>query len=481
MIIFIVAAFLRFYKLEEFITFLGDQGRDAIIVKRIVTFEHLPAIGAPSSIGQIFLGPFYYYLIAPFLLLFGFEPMGLAFGVAILTLVGMAVGYYILQKEVNKTTALGFLLFVTFTASLIELSRFSWNPNLLPVFSFFTLYFFAKMLDAKGFDKKRIAYAAAFGSFFCLAFQLHHLTGLLALTFLIIGIYKLIKTPGTKEKIQLLKLSGVSLAGFVFFYMPLILFDLKNRFINIISLVNLFTGKESVKQTAYFLPFIDTTQAFFQFLFRVPFNLYTTLALFIVLLALAIVTYKQISKNTLILVHTVTIFVYLIAFSRLYSQRHVHYYGAIFFSFFVFVAFLISLLPKALYRNIGLAVATAAIILLNAPGYRFLFIEGSNQIGYARTIAESFKGKIQQQPIQMVADPQTETDGHFRYFLEKMGYKILPYESIEQAPELYLVCFDPKCGVIGNPQWQVAMFSKPKIADKWQVKNVTIYKLVHEQ
>ena len=69
---FFCGIFLRFYRFSDFATFLGDQGRDAIIIKRMLTFEHLPAIGAPTSVGQVYLGPFYYYFIAPWLLLFKF-------------------------------------------------------------------------------------------------------------------------------------------------------------------------------------------------------------------------------------------------------------------------------------------------------------------------------------------------------------------------------------------------------------------------
>jgi len=50
--------FLRFYRLNDFAMFLSDQGRDAIIIKRILTGEHFPAIGAPTSVGQVYLGPF---------------------------------------------------------------------------------------------------------------------------------------------------------------------------------------------------------------------------------------------------------------------------------------------------------------------------------------------------------------------------------------------------------------------------------------
>jgi len=46
-LLILVGIFLRLYKLNEFATFLGDQGRDAIIIKRIITFEHFPALGRP--------------------------------------------------------------------------------------------------------------------------------------------------------------------------------------------------------------------------------------------------------------------------------------------------------------------------------------------------------------------------------------------------------------------------------------------------
>src|SRR4051812_39219754 len=103
--IFLVAAFLRVYRLQEFATFLGDQGRDAIIIKRLITFEHLTAIGPPSSIGQVFLGPFYYYLVAPFLPLFNFHPIGLVVGVVLIALIGFVASFIVIKKEVNTITA----------------------------------------------------------------------------------------------------------------------------------------------------------------------------------------------------------------------------------------------------------------------------------------------------------------------------------------------------------------------------------------
>src|SRR3989338_8322988 len=101
LVLFLIGVFLRFYRFPEFVTFLGDQGRDAIIVKRIITFEHFPAIGAPTSYGQVYLGPFYYYFMAPWLALFNFNPIGPAVGVALLSTAFILIVYYAVTDLFN--------------------------------------------------------------------------------------------------------------------------------------------------------------------------------------------------------------------------------------------------------------------------------------------------------------------------------------------------------------------------------------------
>ena len=101
-ILFLIGLFLRLYRIYSFVTFLGDQGRDAIILKRIITFEHFPAIGPPTSIGQVYLGPFYYYFIAPWLWISNFDPIGPAIGVAIISSACIIFSYFLLKDIFNK-------------------------------------------------------------------------------------------------------------------------------------------------------------------------------------------------------------------------------------------------------------------------------------------------------------------------------------------------------------------------------------------
>src|SRR3989344_717634 len=82
---------LRIYKIKDYIVFLGDEGRDALVVYQILHGD-LTLLGPTSSVGGFFLGPIYYYFMAPFLWLWVYEPAGPAvmvvlFGIATIYLV----------------------------------------------------------------------------------------------------------------------------------------------------------------------------------------------------------------------------------------------------------------------------------------------------------------------------------------------------------------------------------------------------------
>ena len=68
-LILAVGAFVRLYRIDGYMTFLGDEGRDVIIVTRLLKELHPPLIGPGTSIGSMYLGPLYYYMMAPALLL----------------------------------------------------------------------------------------------------------------------------------------------------------------------------------------------------------------------------------------------------------------------------------------------------------------------------------------------------------------------------------------------------------------------------
>ena len=93
-----IAAFLRFYNLKDSLMFQGDQGRDALVVSQI--FQELDPvfIGPVTSIGNMYLGPFYYYFMLPFLFLSYPSPMGPVYAVAGLGLVTVVLFFFIARR-----------------------------------------------------------------------------------------------------------------------------------------------------------------------------------------------------------------------------------------------------------------------------------------------------------------------------------------------------------------------------------------------
>lgn len=467
----LIGIFLRFYKLDEFVTFLGDQGRDAIIIKRIITFEHFPAIGPVSSVGGVFLGPFYYYLMAPFLLLFNFNPLGLAFGSAVFSIAGFIVAYLIIKKELNKKIALFFLALVVFSSTQIDFARFSWNPNLLPIFSFFTLYFLYQVVTTR-----KYIYPVLLGAFLSFSIQLHYLGLFLFLPIIVFFIINQLKNKNFF--ISQFPKFLISSLSFLLFSSPLIIFDLKHNFLNTNSFIKVFTEKKVVSYSPLIDRLITTINSFFTPILKVNLNPSLSLVIFLLLLVYFFKN-KSFNDKPLLQINFLNFFLYLFFFSLLNSSRYPHYYGQIHLSFFLILAYIFSEWNNHHLLKFMMVGLLIIYIVFNGRNYIFLYKEGNRQIWRAKIIAQSIVEKNPRSPFQIVPIPFTEMDGHIRYFLEILGKRPLSEESSDQSKELYVLCYEGNCDILNHPQWQIAAFKNKKVDKIWKIDRVKIYKLIH--
>jgi hypothetical protein len=473
LLLIILLAFVRFYRLEEFITFLGDQGRDAIIIKRIAVLEKLPAIGPVSSVGGMFLGPFYYYLMAPFLLLFQFNPVGLGFAVGLLSLFGLIYLFFITKKELNKNAAYLFLILAGFAKIIVEYNRFSWNPNLLPFFAFVTLYFLVKF-----YQSENTGYLFLFGAFLALSLQLHYLAFLLGLTIAVFILFNYKKTISFFKWKNLIILT----ASFLIFYSPLIIFDLRHQFINSKNLIKVFTQEKIVSSSESFSNrFLSTNHSFFQYVFNIKINQTLAFLLFL-LIFIYFVKNRGFRKNLFLQINFLNFFSYIIGFSILRSFRHPHYYMVVYLSFYLILAYLMAnFAQKNLFKKFFIFVTVIIFLYINGKNYPFFKKEGNFQTRIAKKIADSILERNPQLPYQIVPIPFTEMDGHIRYYLEIDGKRPLAEESPQVGNELYVLCYEKSCDVLNHPQWQIAAFYNKKIKSIWTVDRVKIYQLIHEK
>ena len=461
--------FFRFYKLYEFVTFLSDQGRDAIILKRIITFEHFPAIGAPSSVGQVYLGPFYYYLVAPFLGLFNFDPVGPAIGVAILSIVGIFVAYLAVKKEVSPAVTLIFLAFSTFSTILTEYSRFSWNPNLLPYFSFMTLFFFHQWLE-----KPTVRGGIIFGALLGFSIQLHYLGALLGVPLALFILWKLVEIRSIKKHVKSFIAAGIS---FLITISPLLIFDLRHYFLNFRQFYKLFTEGGLSSGSSYFSRLNETIHGLMQHSFQISTSPLVSIVLLLAIVIIGYLAYKK-TQSKFILLNLLNVIIFLIGFALLGSERIPHYYGPVILSFYLICSSLYALIQHIKIKIFIVAIIIATFVFLNISNMYFLFTDGNNQISHARKVADSFEKYVQKQPIQTVVFPHFESDGQYRYFLEIRSYDILPADSSTQPEELYIICRE-ECNPTGDGQWQIAAFTDKHLETQWKVDGVTIYKIIH--
>lgn len=468
-IVLCIGAFLRFYRIPEFMTFLGDQGRDAIIIKRILTGEHFPAIGPPTSYGQVYLGPFYYYFIAPWLFLFRFQPAGLAIGVAFFSVLYLIANYFAVKDIFDKKVALLSTILITFSITMISSSRFSWNPNLLSFATLLAIYCFIKAIKT---DK--VIFYILSGIFLSIAIQLHYVSLFLIPGISMVLLWHLYKKQKSRNQLRLAY--AFFLASFIVFSSPLIIFDLRHQFLNthnFITLLTQSTGQHTNKIATFFASFHDLNM--FALNTNVPFFLTT-----IILFGLLLYAYIESNKQTISKLMLFLFICNLIAFSLLYSgPRFPHYFGTLYPLYYILLATIITIVTKKLNKKLSLFVISCAIVIFiatNARGYYFINGVASNQVIQAQTSAKAIYQNVSSNTYRLTSLPERYSDSTYRYFLELSGKRPVEKDSIERTSELFVVC-DKPCKPIGDPQYDIALFAPTRVEKKFSTNGVIIYKL----
>ncbi len=469
LVIIAAAIFLRFYKIGEFAVFLADQGRDAIIIKRIAAFEHFPAIGAPTSVGQVFLGPFYYYFIAPWLLLFRFNPAGLAVGMAVTSVVYLITTYLIVKKFFGRHAAIIGVFLSSFSYVLIQSSRFSWNPNPLPLFSLLTAYFFIMGTKTKNFK-----YFLLFGAFLSFSIQLHYLAAGLILPLILLAIFDLIQSR--KKFLKQATNYVLSALSFVVFTSPLIIFDLRHNFINLNNFVNLLNSGTGVAG-GKLAGFMETFSEVNRYLFNIDMNSVTSVVLLVIFLFL--LAFNLMKKKYDLSVFIIFFIGTLVVTSLYPGAKHSHYLGMLYPFYIVAISVVLGEIFKYdLFDKALVIFFLTAFLYLNFQKYDFLWIEPNNQIRHARQVAEFIDRKITSNKFNFAVQPDGWQEDSYLYFLELMGKVPQDRKKLEVGNEMFVVCGNP-CDIKTTKSWNITMFGKSKITNQWETQGVKIYRLEH--
>lgn len=368
-LIFVLGAFLRFYELPQRFLYNHDHDLQAWIVKDILVNKHLRLIGQETSTSGVFIGPFYYYLLIPFYLIFRMDPIGTAVFSSLLGLFGIFSFYFVFSKTYGKKAGL-------IAATLYAVSYYTVRNDrevipTMPVIFWTAWFFYAIHLFLS--KKQKLGFL---------------ITGVLAgliwhINFALILLLPLIPLSiyFSKTKIKLKSLI-LGLIAFFLLASPFFVFEVRHGFTQTKSVVaSLSTNQKDIVSGAPKLERVIRLVAknITNFTWGEISGLSHFLAPILISLAFIYLVKKRIIDKRIGIIFTVWVLAFVLFFSA-YSKIVSEYYlnGILFPFIFVIVVFLASFLArkKAAYISLFILFLFGALNV-----YRF-FTEPINRSGY---------------------------------------------------------------------------------------------------
>ena len=130
-LILVLAFFVRVYRIEDLLGFYYDQGRDALVIWRLWHEGKFFLIGPVTGLSGIFLGPLYYYIIAPIYLLSAGSPILPAVFLAFTATVASFLLYYLGWKFHSRPTGIIAATIGAFSYFIVLAGRWLSNPTLI--------------------------------------------------------------------------------------------------------------------------------------------------------------------------------------------------------------------------------------------------------------------------------------------------------------------------------------------------------------
>lgn len=495
LLILALGAYLRLYHISGYMTFLGDEGRDALVVKRMIVDHKFTLLGPTASVGGFFLGPIYYYFMLPFLWLWRLDPTGPAVMVALFGIATIYLVYRVGRDFFDEWVGLVAASLYALSPLVIAYSRSSWNPNLVPFFSTLFIYILWRIII-----KKKLHELFWIGVILGIGLQLHYL---FAFLFVVVLILFLIFGRSFRN----VAYYALGVVGFIFGYGPFLAFEIRHGFPNTVSIVRfIFAGKETGFVYGNFLNSIGNIafRLFGRLVFRLPqpelwgsfpswqqqmWNIGIIGAIVITLCILFSYTVGTSSTNesrkktSMLLLLWIAVTLVLFGF---YRKAIYDYYFGIFFAFpFLCVGVILWRLSRIGFGKFIAVGAWIGLLYFNWQGRPFLF-PPNNQLAQAKRIASTALEKTEGKPFNFALITVNNSDHVYRYFFETLGNPPVTIENEANDSErrtvtdqLIVICETYECKPLGHPLWEIAGFGPAEIVGEWDVPFVKIFKLVH--
>ncbi len=462
----ILAAFLRLYKISDYMIFLGDEGRDAIIVKDILINHHFPLIGPPTSVGNIYLGPLYYYMMAVSFAVSNLNPTAASVMNALIGVLTVALIYIIGKLWFGRLAGLIGAFLYAISPVTIAYSNFSWNPNPTPFFALLAIFSLYKLKKGGNF-----LWLIMTGVMIGVAVQMHYLALILIPITVILWVYEIWYRKSQKQKINN-SISGTLFGAFAFLLVmsPLFWFDLRHNFLNYRAVVELLNANGPIKadliKNTLRIPSLYTYNLAARYIGGQ--NIYLG-AILGILMLLPIIFLRTWS----VLALTIWIAVGLLGVSFYQNDVYDHYLGFLNPALFLLLGSVVCIFKNLKWKIvfIGFIFLLSIINLQKNP----LLYPPNNQLKRTQDVAKFIIEKSDNKDFNFALLSKSNYDSAYQFYLDKYNHKpkMVPFDKTTQ---LFVVCEDP-CDPIYSPKYEIAAFGMSKVKTVWEFEGVKIYKL----
>lgn len=479
-LILLLGAFFRFYRIREYMTFLGDEGRDMLVVKRMIVDHKLTLLGPTTSVGSMYMGPVYYYMMVPFLWAFNLDPVGPSVMVAMLSVLTIYLIYRLVSDYFSRTAGLIASFLYAISPLTIIYGHSSWNPNVVPFFSILLMYSVLKIIV----DKKT-NWFIILGLTLGVLLQLHYVTFMFLLIIPACFIF-------TKSKVSF-KMLATGFFAFLVTYSPFLLFEIRHNFINTQAVFRFFFTQKNASSGPFFLGFMETAadvtvRLFWRLVIVV--NAQLSKLLIVSLLIYYLFQYKKAIKNSFVinkslLIVIVWLLLGIFSFGLYRGVIYDYYFGSLFVVPFILMGIALTSLWKWRLKGKVLTLLLLIILTIFNLNASPLKIEPNNMLKNTEEIARSIYDRTDSKPYNFALIALRNSDHAYRYFLEVWGKPPTVIENPVTDPlrktvtrQLLVICEEKVCQPEGHSLWEIAGFGRAQIIDRWDLITVKGFKLV---
>jgi len=475
LLILLLASFLRLWRIYDFAVFLGDEGRDALVVKKMIVEHRFTLLGPMTSVGNMYLGPVYYYMMIIPLWLTRLDPVGPAMMVAIIGVLTVLLIYLTGRDFFDKLVGLTAALLYAVSPLVISHTRSSWNPNPMPFFALLAIYSLFKAI--KNQDRR---WLMVLGLSLGITTQLHYMSLILIGS---IFLFLLILRPKFSLKDYFLLF-----ISFVLVLVPQILFELRHDFVISKSIITFLKEREVSPDS--FSKLLACAFSLYKRLFTSLIGLKNRflgnlLALFSGALGFFIlVKEREFLKKNLgltILFFWITLGVLELGFYR--GDIHDHYFGFLFPAPFLLFS---SMICFSFRSKIGLPIGSMIVFFLFLINLRQTPFFAKENPGYhirkAKEVARLIANDADNQKFNLIwiSPVHDYLAMNYRYFLDIFGKPARDKTEFTDIEFLYVIMEGNKLELEPEkmPFWEIKSFGPAIIDKEWQYDSITkIYKL----